>query len=337
MTQIEEQESKVYVEVTGETVAVIVPEERTVVLSEALQGVPGPQGPVGLTGAVGPQGPTGPTGPTGAIGAQGPVGPQGSTGAQGPQGLSGEPGGLSIRYSWSTNGTVSDPGVGTLKCNSGGNTLSASTTDLEGSNVSALLGSLDDSTGSLKGHLRLWQPSNGSWCVFAVNSITAQSGWYSISAPISAIDGSFSSGAEVWISFARAGDTGPTGPQGVKGDTGDTGPTGPQGVKGDTGDTGPTGPQGVKGDTGDTGPTGPQGVKGDTGDTGPTGATGPGLTSGGSTGQVATKLSNTDYDVGWSGPVVGSPDVSDLLVLTQSAYDALVTPDASTLYVIVGA
>jgi len=310
MTQIEEQESKVYVEVTGETVAVIVPEERTVVLSEALQGVPGPQGPVGLTGAVGPQGPTGPTGPTGAIGAQGPVGPQGSTGAQGPQGLSGEPGGLSIRYSWSTNGTVSDPGVGTLKCNSGGNTLSASTTDLEGSNVSALLGSLDDSTGSLKGHLRLWQPSNGSWCVFAVNSITAQSGWYSISAPISAIDGSFSSGAEVWISFARAGDTGPTGPQGVKGDTGDTGPTGPQGVKGDTGDTGPTGA---------------------------TGATGPGLTSGGSTGQVATKLSNTDYDVGWSGPVVGSPDVSDLLVLTQSAYDALVTPDASTLYVIVGA
>ena len=175
MTQIEEQESKVYVEVTGETVAVIVPEERTIVLSEALQGVPGPQGPVGLTGAVGPQGPTGPTGPTGAIGAQGPVGPQGSTGAQGPQGLSGEPGGLSIRYSWSTNGTVSDPGVGTLKCNSGGNTLSASTTDLEGSNVSALLGSLDDSTGSLKGHLRLWQPSNGSWCVFAVNSITAQS------------------------------------------------------------------------------------------------------------------------------------------------------------------
>ena len=295
MTQIEEQESKVYVEVTGETVAVIVPEERTVVLSEALQGVPGPQGPVGLTGAVGPQGPTGPTGPTGAIGAQGPVGPQGSTGAQGPQGLSGEPGGLSIRYSWSTNGTVGDPGVGTLKCNSGGNTLSASTTDLEGSNVSALLGSLDDSTGSLKGHLRLWQPSNGSWCVFAVNSITAQSGWYSISAPISAIDGSFSSGAEVWISFARAGDTGPTGPQGVKGDTGDTGPTGA------------------------------------------TGATGPGLTSGGSTGQVATKLSNTDYDVGWSGPVVGSPDVSDLLVLTQSAYDALVTPDASTLYVIVGA
>ena len=286
MTQIEEQESKVYVEVTGETVAVIVPEERTIVLSEALQGVPGPQGPTGPTGATGATGATGPEGPTGATGAQGAVGPQG---------LSGEPGGLSIRYSWSTNGTVSDPGVGTLKCNSGGNTLSASTTDSEGGNVSALLSSLDDSTGAFKGHLRLWQPSNGSWCVFAVNSITANSGWYSISVPILAIDGSFSNGAEVWISFAGAGDTGPTGPQGVKGDTGDTGPTGA------------------------------------------TGAAGPGLTSGGSTGQVATKLSNTDYDVGWSGPVVGSPDVSDLLVLTQSAYDALVTPDASTLYVIVGA
>jgi hypothetical protein len=87
-------------------------------------------------------------------------------------------------------------------------------------------------------------------------------------------------GVKDWNDLDYSG-IGPTGPQGVKGDTGAIGPTGPQGVKGDTGDTGaigPTGPQGVKGDTGDTGaigPTGPQGVKGDTGDTGPTGPTGP--------------------------------------------------------------
>lgn len=116
------------------------------------------------------------------------------------------------------------------------------------------------------------------------------------------------------------GDTGLTGPQGPKGDTGETGPagetgaTGPQGPKGDTGATGPqgpvgeTGPQGPKGDTGDTGATGPQGPKGDTGETGPqgpkgdTGATGPagvGIATGGTTGQVLAKKSNSDYDTEW--------------------------------------
>ncbi|QSQ28111.1 hypothetical protein JY651_14465 [Pyxidicoccus parkwayensis] len=104
------------------------------------------------------------------------------------------------------------------------------------------------------------------------------------------------------------GETGPAGPQGLKGDPGNTGPVGPagpagpQGLKGDTGATGPAGPtgpagaqgaqgpkgdpgtagtQGLKGDTGATGPAGPagaqgpQGIKGDTGATGATGAQGP--------------------------------------------------------------
>ncbi len=92
------------------------------------------------------------------------------------------------------------------------------------------------------------------------------------------------------------GDTGPTGPQGLLGNTGpagpqgllgDTGPTGPQGLLGNTGSTGPqgllgnTGPTGSQGLQGDIGPTGPQGLLGNTGPTGPqgllgnTGPTGP--------------------------------------------------------------
>lgn len=55
------------------------------------------------------------------------------------------------------------------------------------------------------------------------------------------------------------GATGPTGPQGLQGETGATGPTGPQGLQGETGATGPTGPQGLQGETGATGPTGPSG------------------------------------------------------------------------------
>ncbi len=95
---------------------------------------------------------------------------------------------------------------------------------------------------------------------------------------------------EIRFSFGiPKGDTGATGPQGLKGDTGATGPqgpkgdtgaTGPQGLKGDTGATGPQGPKGATGATGpqglkgDTGATGPQGPKGDTGATGPQGPKG---------------------------------------------------------------
>ena len=69
------------------------------------------------------------------------------------------------------------------------------------------------------------------------------------------------------------------------------------------GEQGAVGPTGPKGDTGDIGPTGPTGPTGEAGAQGPVGPTGPG------------------------GPVVS---------MTQSAYDALETKDANTLYVIVG-
>lgn len=58
-------------------------------------GVPGPQGPAGNDGATGPQGPiglTGATGPMGPQGIQGPAGNDGATGPQGPIGLTGATG-----------------------------------------------------------------------------------------------------------------------------------------------------------------------------------------------------------------------------------------------------
>ena len=105
------------------------------------------------------------------------------------------------------------------------------------------------------------------------------------------------------------GETGPQGPQGIqgpKGDTGAIGPQGPQGPQGERGDTGATGPQGPKGDTGATGATGPQG------ETGPAGAPGMGVPSGGTTGQVLSKASGTDYDTEWTTPSGG--DVTDVQV-----------------------
>ena len=110
------------------------------------------------------------------------------------------------------------------------------------------------------------------------------------------------------------GTPGPAGPQGPAGPTGATGSQGPQGPKGDTGTTGTTGPQGPKGDTGSTGSQGPagatgsQGPKGDPGAPGVPGATGAqgpaglGVPTGGTSGQVLTKTSSTDYAASWQTP-----------------------------------
>ena len=116
------------------------------------------------------------------------------------------------------------------------------------------------------------------------------------------------------------GPKGDVGPQGPKGDTGTAGPQGPQGIqgpKGDTGATGPQGPQGEQGPRGEKGETGEQGPKGETGptgQTGPAGAPGVGVPTGGTTGQVLTKASGTDYDTEWTTPEAGGGTVTDVQV-----------------------
>lgn len=244
---------------------------------------------------------------------------------QGIQGEQGQPGGWSINYFWSGDGSVSDPGVGYIKCNGAGNTLSFSTTDLVGNDVSNMLEELGQSTGSVKGHLRLWQPSLDTWCVFEIQTVTDHTTWFEVSAPIVSIQGPFTNGEQVWISFTRAGDTGATGEtgaqgiQGVKGDTGNTGPTG---------STGATGPQGIQGPTGATGSTGPQGIQGPTGATGATGAAGPGLDPGGVAGDIPVKQSGTDYDTAWETPV----DLTDLSTGSAvSATDKFVNDQSDSL------
>lgn len=126
------------------------------------------------------------------------------------------------------------------------------------------------------------------------------------------------------------GATGSTGATGPKGDTGDTGPQGIQGIKGDTGATGSTGPQGIQGIPGVDGSTWYSGSGAPSGGTGFNGdyyfrtdtddvykktsgswsiianlkgSTGPGVPTGGTTGQVLNKASNTDYDTAWHTPV----------------------------------
>ena len=137
------------------------------------------------------------------------------------------------------------------------------------------------------------------------------------------------------------GATGATGPQGPKGDTGETGPQGIQGIQGETGPAGPQGEQGIQGVQGETGPQGPAGADGVTPvisatasvgtgtgtpsvsvtksgtDAAPSfafafdnlkgaaGTNGQGVPTGGTAGQVLTKVDGTDYNTQWSTPQSG--------------------------------
>lgn len=87
---------------------------------------------------------------------------------------------------------------------------------------------------------------------------------------------------------------GATGPQGA------TGATGPQGIQGPIG---PVGPQGIQGTTGATGPVGPQGA---TGATGANGTNGQGVPTGGTAGQVLSKIDGTNFNTQWITPAAGS-------------------------------
>jgi hypothetical protein len=75
------------------------------------------------------------------------------------------------------------------------------------------------------------------------------------------------------------------------------GPPGPQGA------TGPQGPQGVQGPQGATGNTGATGSQGPQGNPGAQGPAGPGVITGGTAGQVLSKINSTDYNTQWTTPV----------------------------------
>lgn len=80
--------------------------------------------------------------------------------------------------------------------------------------------------------------------------------------------------------------------------------TGGKGLTGDMGPQGPTGATGATGLQGSTGATGAQGVKGDTG---------AGVPTGGTTGQILSKNSGTNYDTGWMDASAGTtPDATTL-------------------------
>lgn len=141
------------------------------------------------------------------------------------------------------------------------------------------------------------------------------------------------------------GTQGPQGPRGEQGLPGPAGPEGPIGPKGDPGADGtmnfeeltpaqteslrgPAGPQGIQGPEGPKGIQGVQGLPGDRGETGLIGPKGPQ----GIQGPIGPQgLQGIQGVTGAVGPA------PTWVTLTQAAYDAIVTKDPNTVYLVVGA
>ena len=278
------------------------------------QGPTGAQGPQGVAGPTGPQGVVGPTGPTGASGDIGGIGATGPTGPTGPQGDTGigTVGPTGPTGPQGVDGTVGTTGPTGPQGDIGptgptGPTGATGSTGPTGADSTAA-----GPTGP--------QGDTGP---------TGPTGVPGDAGTVGATGPTGPTGPQGDQGVGTTGPTGPAGPQGDAGTLGATGPTGPTGAdstvagptgpQGNTGPTGPTGPTGAastvagptgpQGNTGPTGPTGPTGadstVAGPTGPTGPQGVAGVGeggvgIPTGGTAGQVLSKVSATDYDTEWA-------------------------------------
>ena len=167
--------------------------------------------------------------------------------------------------------------------------------DANGTDIQTYLRTIDDSTSTIKGHVKITKKGDTSkFILFTISSLTEYSGesgtYFDIT--VSPVDSSaaspFSNADDIITTFARTGDKGDTGATGSQGIQGATGPQGVTGLTGATGaDSTVAGPTGATGSQGIQGATGPQGATGLTGATGPTGASGVSVT--GATGPQGDK------------------------------------------------
>lgn len=198
--------------------------------------------------------------PTGLQGVQGGLSAQGLQGLQGIKGDTGNFGGATFYYTFEANTTDANPGSGDIRLDN--STQNAATgiyicdIDENGNDISSYLQTIDDSTSTIKGHVKISNKTDPSqFILFTISSLTDNSGYFDIT--VSPVDSSatnpFSADEDIIITFARTGDKGETGPQGNQGTQGVQGFQGTQGV-------GSQGTQGVKGE--DSNVPGPQGAQG---------------------------------------------------------------------------
>ena len=207
-------------------------------------GAQGDAGPAGATGAQGANGPTGAQGAAGPTGAQGDTGAQGGTGSTGAQGADGNFGGATFDYTFDTSTTDADPGQGNLRFNntdlSSASLMYIDDEDDNGTNIEAFLRTIDDSTSTIKGHVRVSNRLNANdFAIFTISGTnTEATGYHKVNVSYLSGATSFSAGEDIIVTFARTG---------TKGDAGPTGAQGAQGAQGQNGVLGGSGAQGAQG------------------------------------------------------------------------------------------
>lgn len=278
-----------------------------------------------IKGDKGDNGADGPKGEKGDKGDQGPQGIQGPKGADGINGVDGRDGRDGKDGSAGRNGTNGKDGVGVAEVAIGDDGHLYVALD-NGRVIDAGMARGRDGKDGKAGTIVYGGGGGGSSS--GGSGTQGPAGADGASAYEVAVAEGFTGTVEDWLASL----VGATGPQGQDGPQGIQGIQGPQGVKGDTGDPGatgpdgPAGPQGIQGIQGIQGETGPQGDPGTNGPNGVDGADGQGVPIGGTTGQVLTKSSGTDFDTAWTDP----DGASDPLVLSVSTPT---TPDANTVTV----
>jgi len=168
--------------------------------------------PVGSTvngSLIGGIGPTGPVGPTGAFG-----GPTGPTGVQGDKG--------GLRYTFSTNVTMADPGMGLMRFNNASvasvTTIAISANTYEGANLLNYFLSWDDGQPAVKGQIIFKSNTDvdSTYVVFNLTSVVDHTSWVELI--VTHLAGTLPTDLEFLVTeFSRTGDIGPTGPTGPDG------------------------------------------------------------------------------------------------------------------------
>jgi hypothetical protein len=290
------------------------------------QGEKGTQGVQGIQGTRGIQGLRGLQGTRGLQGVQG---VQGDTGVQGAQGVAGSFGGASFEYDFTPDVTPTGPATARFKFNNTNITtatvLRLSSTDTTGTNISAYLATIANSTSAIKAYVKLISIANPSvFVIYGITASTQVSTYFNMTVTYlsksASMDATYlTNNTDTIVSFAESGDAGVQGVQGLQGTTGVQGDTGLQGTTG----AGTQGVQGVQGDLGF------QGVQGFPGPIGPQGVQGAdGIQGGGGLQGITGGFGGITFDYTYSINIAASDPGSGILKFNNATLSS-----ATTLYI----
>lgn len=128
----------------------------------------------------------------------------------------------SYEYAFSTTTTDADPGAGVLRLDnatpSSATGIYISDTEANGTDISALMATWDDSTSTVKGYLKIQSKTTpATFYVYTVSALSDNSGYMDFTIAYVAGSGTLANSAEIVLSFSRNGNTGDTGAQGPAG------------------------------------------------------------------------------------------------------------------------